>query len=108
MLLTTGVLTSPPPASPPPTAQLCQSSGAKHLSPPLAETEACARFLTGIAGVPEVTGVELKILPQGVLNAVVTRSGMRGSPRDYTLAVSDRAMTPEDLNLDLGPLGKLM
>jgi hypothetical protein len=54
--------------------------------------------MAAIAAVPGVTAVQLKILPQGVLSAVVTRAGVNGSPSDYGLAVMDRAMTGEDLD----------
>jgi hypothetical protein len=76
----------------------CTASGAKHLTPPLSETAICARFMAAIAAVPGVTAVQLRILPQGVLSAVVARAGASGSPSDYSLSVMDRAMTGQDLD----------
>ena len=85
-------------AVPPPTAATCQASGAKHLTPPLSDAAACTRFMAGIAVIPGLTSVQLKILPQGVLSAIVTRAGTSSAPNDYGLAVSDRAMTADDLD----------
>lgn len=95
--MTSAVLTPPPPA-PPPSAGQCRASGAKHLSPPLDDTAACTRFMAAIASVPGVTGVELQILPQGVIRAVVTRAGAKGSPSDFSEAVMDRPLTVDDLD----------
>jgi hypothetical protein len=76
----------------------CVASGAKHLTPPLSDAAACARFQSRVAVIPGVTIVQLKILPQGVISALVARDGRSGGPKDYGLAVSDRAMTAADLD----------
>ena len=86
---------APPPA---PHTPGCTITGAKHLSPTHNEAEACRRFMAGIAAAPGISGVELRVLPQGVLSAVVTRAGTAGPPRDFGLAVSDRPLRAEDLD----------
>jgi hypothetical protein len=95
VLLLNALSSAPPFAQP---KQHCRSSGARHLAPPLSEAEACARFMTRIVAVPGVTQVELTILPQGLLKAVVTRAGTRGTQNDFALAVMDRALFLTDLD----------
>jgi hypothetical protein len=87
------------PAQPEPdTMASCTVTGAKFLSPPLADDALCRRFMAGIAAVSGVARVELQILPQGVLNAAITRTSGAGQPLQLGLAISDRAAGPGDLD----------
>ncbi len=95
MVVTSGMSTLPPPL--PPVAP-CKVSGTKHLTPPLSEAAACERFMAGIAAAPAVSAVAIEILPQGLLKVIVTRTDRPDKPGDFALAVSDRAMTAEDLD----------
>lgn len=76
----------------------CSVTGAKFLTPSLADDELCRRFMAGIAGASGVARVELQILPQGVINAVITRTEGGEHPLNLGLAISDRAAGPHDID----------
>lgn len=82
----------------------CRIVGAKLLGSTLGDAELCARFMAPIrkalpAG--SEARVELAIRPRGMMSADVTlvRGGVAAGPVNYGMAVSDRALRVEDLDL---------
>jgi hypothetical protein len=84
-------------------APACTVSGAKSISPALADPEICARFMAALrTGLPTsvAVSVQLSFKPQGLAEAAVTRTRAGAAPvtTSHALGASDRRFRAEDID----------